>query len=792
MNKDNKFPPFELNERFLKKAVTLSSVAALTSIPTSEILAADESAEDVEEIIVTASKRSQKIEDLPMSVQAIMGTRLDDAGINDFMDYAELIPTLSYIQYGPGRSAFYLRGTSDGNFGNMAGPNTTVSLYVDESPITAVGLNPDLHVYDMERIEVLNGPQGTLYGSSSQGGTVRLITNKPERSAYDFGMEVDSSSGSKVDSGHSVEAFINIPISENIAARIAGYSVTESGFIDLVGGTKTFSASGISVPLHAEEDSNESKLDGFRASVRAWLNDNLTVTLSHINQETNTEGSWDHQPSTIGDLKSSKVIPEFTDDEWDQTSLTLEGSFSDISFTYAGTFFDRDVRYLWDYNDYVEYYSLDSPSMNGFGYYSYYTCDYYSYYYYGTQDCNNPSMWADYSVKQERNTHELRLSSGSEDDQLQWILGIFYDNVENPYKYTYLWPGLQSYYLTSTWNGGGDLGNSRAGIWWDLDNVRKDEKRAVYGELTYAMDDKTKLTLGLRRFESEMSFRARDGYFGGFGTGFYGRDTFLVEDDSGIAPKLAISRELDNGGMIYLNYSQGYRPAGTNRVNARSELAPLTYDEDRLDNYEIGYKYASSDGTVRANTSLYSMSWSDMQAANFDLDLAPIQFNSNLGDAVIQGIESDLSILTGGFTIIAGVSINDPRLNEDYVLDGVLLAEKDTILANVPRFKASFAINKVFDVGWMGNFGGIKSGSWDFNASRTGDRKSSITNPIEQPSYTLANFHLALEGKNFTTVFYIDNLFDERPVIWEYSGYRPETVFTSRPRIAGLRIKYRL
>ena len=194
MNKDNKFPPFELNERFLKKAVTLSSVAALTSIPTSEILAADESAEDVEEIIVTASKRSQKIEDLPMSVQAIMGTRLDDAGINDFMDYAELIPTLSYIQYGPGRSAFYLRGTSDGNFGNMAGPNTTVSLYVDESPITAVGLNPDLHVYDMERIEVLNGPQGTLYGSSAQGGTVKLITNKPQRDEFKASAELDFSS----------------------------------------------------------------------------------------------------------------------------------------------------------------------------------------------------------------------------------------------------------------------------------------------------------------------------------------------------------------------------------------------------------------------------------------------------------------------------------------------------------------------------------------------------------------------------------------------------------------------
>ena len=792
MRKNNPLPPFELDEQFLKKAVAFGSVAALSSLPSVELLAADESSNEIEEIIVTASKRSEKIEDLPMSVQAIMGTRLDDAGINDFMDYAELIPTLSYIQYGPGRSAFYLRGTSDGNFGNIAGPNTTVSLYIDESPITAVGLNPDLHVYDMERIEVLNGPQGTLYGSSSQGGTIRLITNKPQRTEFDVGIEVDASGGSKVDTGDSVEGFINIPISDNIAARIVGYSVTESGFIDLVGGTKTFSASNFSVPLHEKEDSNESTSEGFRASVRAWLNDNLTATLTHISQETNTEGSWDHQPGAIGDLKSSKVVAEFTDDEWDQTSLTLEGSFHDASFTYAGTFFDREVRYLWDYNDYVEYYSLDSPSMNGFGYYSYYTCDYYSYYYYGTFDCNNPTMWADYSVKQDRETHEFRISGGTEDDGLQWLLGVFYDKVENPYKYTYLWPGLQSYYLTNTWNGGGNLGNSRAGIWWDLDNIRKDDKRAVYGELIFTLDDKTKLTLGLRRFESEMSFQARDGYFGGFGEAFYGRDTFVVEDDSGLAPKLAFSRELDNGGMIYLNYSQGYRPAGTNRINARSEAAPLTYDEDRLDNIEVGYKYASSDGTLRHNTAFYSMKWDDMQSANFDLDLAPIQFNSNIGDAVIQGIESDITILTDGFTIIAGFALTDPKLDEDYLLDGALLAKRGSVLANVPRFKSSLAINKTFDLNLLGNFGGLKSGSWDFNVSRTGERKSSITNPINQGAYSLANFSLALRGDHFTTIFYIDNLFDERPVIWEYSGYRPETIFTSRPRVAGLRIKYRL
>ena len=148
-----------------------------------------------------------------MSVQAITGSRLEDAGVNDFMDYAELIPSLSYIQYGPGRSAFYLRGTSDGNFGNLAGPNTTVALYIDESPINFVGLNPDLHIYDMERVEVLNGPQGTLYGSSAQGGTVRLITNKPQRGEFDFGIEADTSSVSKGSMSDSIETFINAPLS---------------------------------------------------------------------------------------------------------------------------------------------------------------------------------------------------------------------------------------------------------------------------------------------------------------------------------------------------------------------------------------------------------------------------------------------------------------------------------------------------------------------------------------------------------------------------------------------------
>ena len=252
-------PPFELKDSILKKTVAFGGIAAISTFETHDLFA-DEDEADIEEVIVTASKRESRIEDLPMSVQAITGSRLEGANVNDFMDYAELIPSLSYIQYGPGRSAFYIRGTSDGNFGNLAGPNTTVAMYIDESPINTVGLNPDLHIYDMERIEVLNGPQGTLYGSSAQGGTVKLITNKPQRDEFEAGAELDFSSGKESDNSESLEAFINIPISDSMAARVSAYDVTEGGFIDLEGGTRTFSGSGYTVPLISAEDHNESEV----------------------------------------------------------------------------------------------------------------------------------------------------------------------------------------------------------------------------------------------------------------------------------------------------------------------------------------------------------------------------------------------------------------------------------------------------------------------------------------------------------------------------------------------------
>jgi hypothetical protein len=187
-----------------------------------------------------------------------------------------------------------------------------------------------------------------------------------------------------------------------------------------------------------------------------------------------------------------------------------------------------------------------------------------------------------------------------------------------------------------------------------------------------------------------------------------------------------------------------------------SEVEALIPNECNIDLDSLDFNEYVDNGIIKI-IDLENM-YCEHVSANFDLDLINNSINSNIGDAVIQGIESDITILTDGFTIIAGFALTDPKLDEDYLLDGALLAKRGSVLANVPRFKSSLAINKTFDLNLLGNFGGLKSGSWDFNVSRTGERKSSITNPINQGAYSLANFSLALRGDHFTTIFYIDNL----------------------------------
>jgi len=198
----------------------------------------------IEEIVVSSQKRDQNMQDVPISIQALDSIRLEQLGIHGFDDYANMLPSLTYKSVGPGLATIYMRGASDGGDGNPSGSQPSVGLYLDEQPVTAIGQNLDVHIYDIARIEALAGPQGTLYGASSQSGTLRIITNKPDSSGFEGGFDVAGYSTAGGEPSQSFEGFLNIPLGDAAALRLVGWNIADGGYIDNIAGSRTYALEG--------------------------------------------------------------------------------------------------------------------------------------------------------------------------------------------------------------------------------------------------------------------------------------------------------------------------------------------------------------------------------------------------------------------------------------------------------------------------------------------------------------------------------------------------------------------
>src|SRR5450432_2102755 len=200
----------------------------------------------LEEITVTAQKRTENLQDVPLSIQAFGNAKLQELGITSFDDYAKFLPSVSFQKVGnPSVEHTYMRGVSSGGDGNHSGSQPSVGMYLDEQPITTIDGNLNIHIYDIERVEALAGPQGTLYGASSQAGTILIISNKPDPSGFKAGYDVGVNQVAHGGVGYSVEAFINLPLTDVAAVRLVGWDVRDAGYIDNVHGAVQFPTSGI-------------------------------------------------------------------------------------------------------------------------------------------------------------------------------------------------------------------------------------------------------------------------------------------------------------------------------------------------------------------------------------------------------------------------------------------------------------------------------------------------------------------------------------------------------------------
>src|SRR5215469_9785287 len=386
----------------------------------------------VETIIVTAQKRSENMQKVPLSIQALSTQKLEDLHIASFNDYVKFFPSVTYTvggggggNAGPGFANISMRGIVSGNDGNHSGPLPTVGVYLDEQPITTIGGTLDLHVYDIDRVEVLSGPQGTLYGASSEAGTIRIITNKPDTDSFSAGYDIQANTVSHGNEGYTAEGFVNVPLNDKMAIRIVAWDEKDAGYIDNVPGTRTYPGNpGLGVNLItinnfnlAKNDFNDNDTYGGRAALQIDLNDNWTITPSLIAQWQNTNGVFGYD-QTVGYLEVQHYFPEFLDQNWIQGALTIQGKIGDLDLTYSGGHMDWWIRGESDYTDYSYWYDKLFPSS------------FPQYFYNDSGKPIAPSQYIDEKDHFIKDSQEIRIASPST-DRLRFIAGAFYERQQH-------------------------------------------------------------------------------------------------------------------------------------------------------------------------------------------------------------------------------------------------------------------------------------------------------------------------------------------------------------------------
>jgi outer membrane receptor protein involved in Fe transport len=661
--------------------------------------------QDQTEIVITATKREERLQNVPQSVIALGTRRLDQLNISNFEQYTKQLPSVSFNTSQSGGTVVYMRGVATGGDGNHSGSLPSVGVYLDEQPVTTVGGALDVHIYDIARIESLAGPQGTLYGASSEAGTIRIITNKPDLNAFYGRVDGELNKVAHGDVGGKAEGMINIPIASHIAFRGVAFYEKDAGFIDNVPGTRTYCGdavreppitgpivgcvhNGISVNNTAflKNNINEVTNYGGRAALKIDLDDNWTVTPTIMHQYYKQDGFYGFDP-TLGDLKVQRFRgDEYRRDKFTQAALTVQGKIWNFDLTYAGAYLNRPTYSLGDYTDYADAYDQAYENKGGLA----------NYFYYQDSAGNtiDPRQYIVGSEHFKKMSHEMRIAT-PQDWRARAIVGAFYQVQKNHIYQNYLVDNLAPELSVNGWPGT---------LWLTLQD-RKDKDWALFGEGEFDVTPKLTLIAGGRLFRYDNSLFG----FAGFGknpafteeNGFppppngaggssgvrrcltVNGQQLLNDEDSPLAPGgvegtpctnvgnvvdgKAVPRRSKGHGfthrlsgrfkptkdlMFYATWSRGFRPGGINR----QPNAPA-YKPDFLTNYEAGWK--TTFGPLTWNGAIYHQIWKKFQFSFLgENSLTVIQ---NGRDATINGVETDVSYVAGGLSLNAAAAYTNAK-----------------------------------------------------------------------------------------------------------------------------------
>lgn len=728
--------------------VVISSPASFALAQDATTAAASETSRDsplLEEIIVTATRREVDVRSVPLSVHVITEEALARLGAASFADYAPTVPGLSFTDGGTGGEKQTIRGISTNTWFDL---NAATAIYLDEVPMTNAGgpigppFNPDPMLVDVKRIEILRGPQGTLFGASAMGGAIRVITNEPNMSATETIVDATVTSTKDGEVGYGLHGIFNLPLNDGRAGiRAVGYHRDLGGYVDNV----TTSQSNV----------NNKEISGGRFTGTFLLSDNARLTGRISYQDRQSDG-FEHEESADGPRKQSRLA-EPVEDEWSNFNLVLEVDLGWSSLTSSTSYLDRTVDVQADL----------SPLLNLF---------------FGV---SNP-LWVVNEEEVSEFVQEVRLVS-SGDSRFDWLVGIFYQDQDQDISQDFPSPGFDV------------LTDGLAAMFGPPDTLFVDrsnytlEQIALFGDLSYPLTDRLEFSVGARWFEIDRDFNSnKAGLLFVMGQVLDSGST----SESDVTPKFSLNYAANENLTFYGTAAKGFRPGGVNPPEGSTEpecvaeLAalglsefPSGYDSDSLWSYELGAKARWLGGRVQLNAAAYHIDWSDMQTSK--LLNCGVGLIENAGAVDSDGIELELvSRLVDNFEFIMGASYNDAELREDVPNLGGRSGDR---VPGVPELTAHLGATYYFSA-----FGGREAfvdGDYHYVGESYNNFDQSIS--LELPSYNISNIRIGLNTQQWSTALFINNVFDERGILFAEDNILGRWVTATRPRTVGLSTTWR-
>jgi outer membrane receptor protein involved in Fe transport len=709
----------------------------------------DRAATLLQEILVTATKRGDASTlDIPASISVADEDLISKRGMVGMDDFLRSLPSTNFLDRGAGRNGIIIRGVTASPQDDIA-----VGIYIDEAPVTGLGNefggNPDLKYVDMQRIEVLRGPQGTLYGDGSIAGTVRVIPNAPDLG--DFSAEIAGSSSSTADLGGqntSMRAVLNLPVVEDkFAIRIVGYDYDNSGYYQNIAGDSEDKAvwadafGGIVVSGDAGDD----QYTGGRITALWQVSEDFDVTLSHMAQDIDQSGI----PESMLALGGTRRAPFQKQDgsgealgiDLDVTNLKMNldmGSFqlfSSTSVAKSKTLQDRDLGAYFGpmlEADDMPIYLTDSADTKSF-------------------------------------TQEFRLNTNL-DGPWQFLVGAFYQDYE------------RTRHQIMKFEGTSVLDPFEGALLFESLVEENLKQLAFFGEASFDISDKLTAVAGVRHYDYDKdSPDVNDGVFNG------GRSESAVEnDDSGQTYKLSLNYRADDSASYYGTFSQGFRLGGPHPL-IPSDICdtsgvPDQIDSDELDSFEVGAKFALAQGRATLNVSAFQVDWTGIPVKQI-LDCG-FETTANAGEAQSKGVEVDGQLLLAdAWRLDYGMSYIQAELTQD---SAALGAQSGDRLPGSPEFQASLGLQADFSMAGRPMFARA-------DIAHTGDYYNNLQQSgLAAGNFTTINLSLGAEINDSVSVdFFARNLTNKEGLTWIETELGDGRANYIRPRTIGIELRAR-